>query len=96
MRGKGQMLQPALKVGNQGVTESVMAQIESHLSRLGLMKIKFTGSLDQKDELTQRISEELRAEIVGQVGHTVLLFRNPRETDKESRVAKKKAVEPQD
>jgi len=74
LRGFAQRLPAGMKLGHSGLSEGFSAQLLDLLQRDELVKVKFTGRLEEKDELTQSILEKTGAELVGKVGHTIVLF----------------------
>lgn len=68
-------LHPVTQVGKQGVTEHVMAKINQELEAHELIKIRFIGFQDQKQELAGNLAERLDAVLVGMIGHIALLYR---------------------
>jgi len=74
LRGLAQRLPAQLKIGHAGVSEGFIGQLKDFLTREELVKVKFTDRLDEKDALIAAILEQSGAELVGRVGHTVVLF----------------------
>ncbi len=76
LRGRGQTLQPALKVGRAGPTPELLAELQRLLRAHELVKLRFLGvERDERDELCTRIADEGRCICVGSVGHTALFYR---------------------
>jgi RNA-binding protein len=79
LRGLGQRLDPALKLGRGGVTPEFLAELQKLLRAHELVKLRFVGAeRDERAELCGRIADEGRCVCVGAVGHTALFYRqNP-------------------
>lgn len=75
LRGLGKHLQPAVNIGRNGLTSAVLAELTRALDQHELIKIRFTGGKEQKDELTAAIAAQAGAELAGTVGHTALFYR---------------------
>ena len=79
LRGLGQKLEPALKVGRGGLPPAFFAELQRLLRAHELVKLRFLGAeRDERAELCARISDEGRCVFVSAVGHTALFYRqNP-------------------
>ena len=72
-------LEPVILLGENGVTEGVLAELERALEDHELIKIKTAGvEREHKQELVDSICETTRAELVNMIGHTAVLFRSAR------------------
>ena len=75
LRGKGQLLEPVLKVGHNGIggnfLESVIRELELH----ELIKIKFTDFKEDRHELAEKIAEGSDSALVQVVGHVAVFYR---------------------
>lgn len=82
LRSRAHVLKPAVQIGQSGLTDSALAEIDRALNRHELIKVKFGDFKDRKKELTEEIVTRLGSEQVGLVGHMLILFRrnpNPEE-----------------
>jgi RNA-binding protein len=71
-------LKPVVQIGKNGLTESVLAQIDEALELHELIKVQAVAPKEQKRELAERIESELHAELAGLIGHVLILYReNP-------------------
>ena len=79
LRGLGQKLTPALKVGRGGATPKFFAELQQQLRAHELVKLRFLGAdRDGRAALCAQIADEGRCVCVGAVGHTALFYRqNP-------------------
>ena len=85
LRGLGQRLEPALKVGRAGATPTFFKELQLILNSRELIKLRFLGAdRDERAVLCTKIADEGRCVCVGAVGHTALFFR--RQTDPQRRV----------
>lgn len=76
LRGLGQTLAPALKVGKAGLTGEFFRELQRHLDHQELVKVRFLG-LDRHERaaLAEQLADAGRCVLVGAVGHTALLYR---------------------
>lgn len=79
LRGLGQQLAPALKLGKGGLTPTFFAELQKQLRTHELVKLRFLGAeRDERAALCDQIADEGRCVFVGAVGHTALFYRqNP-------------------
>ena len=76
LRGLGQHLEPALKLGRSGVTPEFLGELEKLLQAHELVKLRLAGAdRDERTALCERIAQEARCACVGAVGHTALFHR---------------------
>lgn len=78
LRGQAHALKPVVKVGKSGITEPLLKAIDEALEARELIKIKFIGFKEQKEELLEEISHKSRCHRVGFIGNIAILYRqNP-------------------
>ena len=75
LRGLGQKLEPALKVGKGGLTPAFFVELQRHLRVNELVKLRFLGSdRDQQAAFCVVIAETSQCLCVAAVGHTALFY----------------------
>ncbi len=73
-------LAPVVRIGQKGVTDAVMSELEIALSHHELIKIKVSvGDRDARSAAIAQLAEAAKANIVQQVGQTAVLFRRNHE-----------------
>lgn len=84
LRGLGQNVEPALKLGKGGLTPTFFAELQKQLGAHELVKIRFLGAeRAERPVLCSQIADEGRCVCVGAVGHTALFYRqNPNPTER--------------
>ena len=76
LRGRGHTLKPVVTIGNAGLSNAVMREIDLSLAHHELMKVKIaSGDRDQRMALIGNLCEKLGAELVQSIGHIALLYR---------------------
>ena len=78
LRSKAKRLDPVLRVGKGGISESFVVELKKVLNKRKLVKIKLLRSSFQdgeKKELAMQLSEKTNSEIIDFVGNTVVLYR---------------------
>ena len=76
LRGLGQKLAPALKVGKGGLGPAFFAELQRLLRAHELVKLRFLGAdREERAAWCEQIADEGRCVFVGAVGHTALFYR---------------------
>lgn len=76
LRRLGHNLNPVVTVAGNGLSDTVMAEIDRALTDHELIKIKLAvGDKNAKNAVTQEICDTLDAELIQAIGHVVLLLR---------------------
>jgi len=84
LRRRGHNLKPIVTVGAGGLTDAVLAELESALNHHELIKIKIRiGSRERRDVVLQEILDRSEAAIIQKIGNVALLYRTvkTKETD---------------
>lgn len=82
LRGLAHHLKPLIQIGKFGVTDNLVAAIDKSLEDHELIKIKFIGFKDEKEELVKKISVEARAEVIGLIGNVLTIYRKSHDKEK--------------
>lgn len=80
LKRKAQMLHPTVRIGKNGITNEILAEIEKQLKKHKLVKIKLLQNFvlatgKSKKEIAQRLATEMHAEVIHIIGGTMTLFR---------------------
>ena len=79
LRGLTHKLNPVVMVADKGLTENVLAEIESALEHHELVKVKLRADREQRARWIEEISAGGGAEVVQSIGQVVSLDRrNPK------------------
>ena len=81
LRGRGQLLEPTVRLGRQGVSAEFLAELNRCLDQAELVKIKFGEFKEQRKILAPQIASQSNSALVGMVGHTALFFRRGKLSD---------------
>ena len=82
LRSQAHHLEPVVLIGKHGITDGTIESIDRVLEARELIKIKFREFKDEKLSLSEKITELTNAQIVGVIGHTVIIFRQNHDSDK--------------
>jgi len=83
LRGQAHALRPVVQIGRQGLSDGALREIDAALDAHELIKVQALVDRDEKREVADRIAAALAAEVVGSIGHILILFR--RQPDPELR-----------
>ena len=76
LRRRGHNLKPIVTVGTGGLTDGVLAELESALNHHELIKIKIRiGNRECRNAVLQGILEHSEAIIIQKIGNVALLYR---------------------
>jgi RNA-binding protein len=80
LRALAHHLKPMVQIGKLGVNEATISTIKKALDDHELIKIKFLGFKDEKDDLSAKIAAQTGAVIAGMIGNMLILYKqNPDE-----------------
>ncbi len=85
MRALAHNMKPSAYVGQKGLTDSLMEEIDTSLDDLELIKVKFVDFKEKevKKELIHEIKERMNAELAGTIGHVAIYFRRNKDKEKQ-------------
>ena len=76
LRKKGYLLKPFVMIGQHGLTDAVLAEIDVALNAHELIKIRIRGGdKNERTEQCLQIEQQLNVEVVHKIGHIILLYR---------------------
>jgi RNA-binding protein len=75
-------LKPLVQIGKHGLTEQALSTVDRTLEAHELIKIKFLGGHEQKQELAHQIADQLNAALISVIGNIVTVYREQPDPDK--------------
>ena len=84
LKARAQRLEPAIRLGHGGVSESFLKGLDEALSLHGLVKVKFTDFKEEKKTLAPEIAEKTGSELIMRVGNVAVYYRPKAEKPEES------------
>ncbi len=82
LRSQAHHLEPVVLIGKHGITDGTIESIDRVLEARELIKIKFREFKDEKLSLSEKITKLTNSQVVGVIGHTVIIFRQNPDSDK--------------
>lgn len=80
LRGLGHVLKPVVQIGQNGMTDSVVAEMDQALTAHELVKVRVSGmERDARDEALETLAKRTGSQMAGRIGHTALLYRRNKE-----------------
>lgn len=79
LKGLAHHLKPVIQIGNNGLSENLMSELEQTLDHHELLKIKINGGdREERKEVIDGVVAQTGAELVQVIGKTFVLYRaNP-------------------
>ncbi|MBI2655108.1 YhbY family RNA-binding protein [Candidatus Woesearchaeota archaeon] len=78
LRSKAKTLEPIVRIGKSGLSNSIIGEVNKNLAKRKLIKIKLLkSSLEGKEKglMARELSEKTDSEIIEIVGNTVVLHK---------------------
>lgn len=76
LRSAGHNLKPVVMVGQHGLTESVLTELQSTMAKHELLKIKIRSQdRDEKQQMIEQIIKFSQAHLVQVIGNIVVIYR---------------------
>jgi RNA-binding protein len=76
LRKKASSLKPVVIIGQRGLTDAVLAEVDIALNAHELIKIRIRGAdKNKRTEQCTKIEQQLNAEVVHQIGFITVFYR---------------------
>lgn len=76
LKRKAHELDPLVRIGKDGITDSLIQSILEAIDSRELLKVKILQNCEkEKDEVLEELSKYSEFEVVGIIGRTIILFR---------------------
>lgn len=80
LRGLSHDIKPVVMIGNSGVTEGVLGELETCLARHELIKVRISGvEREDRQKMANDLCEKSNSELVNTIGHIAVLYRRAKE-----------------
>ena len=84
LKARAHALEPSVQIGQSGLTDRVVAEIDRALTAHQLIKVKIDADRDEREAIGDQICVKTDAAPVQRVGKVIVLWR-PTEENEESR-----------
>ena len=75
LRALAHHLKPVVLIGKSGITHGAIKSITNALDKHELIKIKFIDDKKIKNDFIEFIERDLSSNLIGNIGHTLILFK---------------------
>ena len=76
LRGQAHSLKPVVTVGDKGITDALIKELDQALEHHELLKVKVrAGDRDARDAAIQELGQKSSAMVLGRIGNIATLFR---------------------
>ena len=84
LRSQAHHLEPVVLIGKNGLTDGTIEAMNKALDAQEIIKIKFREFKDNKQSISNEIAASANCHVVGMIGHTVILFRQNSDPEKQN------------
>lgn len=78
LKSEAHSLNPVVMIGQSGLTDAVLAEIELALDHHELIKVKIRAERDERKSISEKICTRTGAELIQSIGQVVVIYRlNP-------------------
>lgn len=79
LKSEAHSLKPVVMIGQSGLTDAVLAEIELALDHHELIKIKIRAERNERKLISEKICTQTGAELIQSIGQIVAIYRlNPK------------------
>jgi len=93
LRSEAHALNPVVLIGEAGLTETVLKEIDASLNAHGLIKVKVFGDVrEERIQIYETVCEKLEAAPIQHIGKLFVVYRPKKEASKETSAKKGKGM----
>lgn len=76
LRGLAHSLKPVVMIGNNGVTEGVLTELNERLAHHELLKVRISGQdRTERLKMAEELCKQSNSQLVTTIGHIAVLYR---------------------
>ncbi len=75
LKAQAHSLKPIILIGQSGLTESVLTEIDKTLDTHELIKIKIRAEREDRKQISQQIIDVSQAELIQSIGQIIAVYR---------------------
>lgn len=83
LKTQAHLLKPVIIVGQSGLTESVLKEIEITLDTHELIKIKIRAERDERKQISEQIVIKTHSDLIQSIGQIIVVYRKKPEKKEE-------------
>jgi RNA-binding protein len=78
LKSEAHSLNPVVTIGQSGLTDAVLAELELALDHHELLKVKIRAERDDRKVISEKICTSTGAELIQSIGQVIVIYRlNP-------------------
>ncbi|MDO9214128.1 MAG: ribosome assembly RNA-binding protein YhbY [Methylococcales bacterium] len=78
LKSEAHSLNPIVTIGQSGLTDAVLAELEQALDHHELLKVKIRAERDDRKVISEKICTSTGAELIQSIGQVIVIYRlNP-------------------
>ena len=78
LKSEAHSLKPVVMIGQSGLTDAVLAELELALDHHELLKVKVRAERDERKAISEKICTSTGAELIQSIGQIIVIYRlNP-------------------
>lgn len=76
LRGLAHNLKPVVMIGNSGITEGVLTELDERLAHHELLKVRISGQdRNERLKMAEELCKQSKSQLVTTIGHIAVLYR---------------------
>ncbi len=75
LKARAQLLQPAVRLGKEGLSAAFLAALDQALAHHELVKVKFDQFKTERKQLAPQMAERTGSQFIWMVGHVAVFYR---------------------
>lgn len=76
LRGLAHKLKPVVMIGNSGITEGVITELNERIAQHELLKVRISGQdRSERLKMAEDVCKQSKSELVTIIGHIAVLYR---------------------
>ena len=72
-------MSPVVRIGQKGITDSIITELEIAIAHHELIKIKVAGDRDERKKMIAELADKSNSHVIQQIGQVAVLFRRNHE-----------------
>lgn len=74
-RAQAHSLKPVVLLGNKGMTDAVLVEVDNALNHHELIKVKIPAEREDRQQIAREIADKMQAELIQEIGQIAVFYR---------------------
>lgn len=75
LRANAHSLKPVVMIGQSGLTDAVLAEVELALDSHELIKVKIRAERDERKQISEKMCAATKADLIQSIGQIAVIYR---------------------